>query len=944
MQCNWSTAANIIPRLGSIIRHSSFTTTSLHKSRTPLGSFFEQPKPRSDCWNRCRINASALLFTFAPSRASAALAIRQDIPSPPANTISASESAIASTSLTAAQLSRAAAQAARLCVRDGKVGDALYLIHSLHHSLYHGLWKSDSHRSKSNTHRSKASQPPLQPIDFGQPVSLRLTAHSFLHGMIRAGYHKKAAKYAEIMMANGLRIRSTTMESIVASLTTADSVLNGVTSKLSRNRLRLPDGPEVLQLRANMIGDRCTRVAFDLLSEARAFGQHRTKRMYDRLISTLLMQGEIIVGSLLFVLLVKDWELQQAKADALQASNGGMKNSAVEACHRRVLRLSPKDAPLSTPYPALEMMRVILKQIDNTLSRDPQGPEDQSYLRAPLQALANLAILLDTGQFRVGNLSPLIRSLYSCPKTDESVWIVRDGKPTRVLAHTYFRDVLSRLLESLKGNAPQRSVRLDLRSYNTLLSYSLRYRLSPALASQVLEHMCVKREPPFIPDVVTYNILLRSGTLLRRIDISDAALRVLRNSTMKSLQEPTVKPLAKGPSGPALQRLQMEPLNMTLKDGTELNFGLTADAYTLSSYVTHLTSIGMNRVIAKLLFDILPELQIVDHPSWGNLTRQDRRLLKHNSRQACLRRAVEYGPYVFAAILNALRKAGQTGLAERVWFLAKQAEHASWVPEFAPEIRPWCLPVHAYTSMMQCYAAECRKGFHTRRRTYRTLQHGEESELWKPRTTHRLTGWAHFVLKRQRLRLAANKRRQFHLPARRLQSELYKCMMSGGWMIYNALFSFNNVKCPSNVQAPSADARFFNAALELFGRQPHMYARARRSTGSHWKSRLGAARTRYLRYGRLSPRWTPMLDTLAKAMVAAGFSVPLGFREVFIGRWSPGTLSLGRQVHPLDRRPDTFPPVRAAFRPHALPVVRTRGLPLRRRGRTRKRNANVEVI
>ena len=68
---------------------------------------------------------------------------------------------------------------------------------------------------------------------------------------------------------------------------------------------------------------------------------------------------------------------------------------------------------------------------------------------------------------------------------------------------------------------------LDLTAYNTLLHYALRHRLDLALANQLLCHMR-KLPKPLEPDIVTFNILIRSGTLLRRFDIAEHTLVSLR--------------------------------------------------------------------------------------------------------------------------------------------------------------------------------------------------------------------------------------------------------------------------------------------------------------------------------------------------------------------------------------------------------------------------------
>ncbi|KAH9950167.1 hypothetical protein B0H21DRAFT_776953 [Amylocystis lapponica] len=735
--------------------------------------------------------------------------------------------------------------------------------------------------------------PRMKPVDFGQPVSPRLTAHCFLHGLLRDGYGVKASKYAELMIAQGIRIRTSTMESIISSLSPKVPVfLNGPRPPLRRSRRAL--------------NNTCTQAAIHLLAKARENGQQRTARMYESIISGTLMQGEIIVASLLFAVLVKDWQLRKALVESCQESDSG--GGGTNKVHRYLL---------SCPTP-------ILKEIHASLSRDPQGSMDDSYLVPALQALANLAMLWDTGQIPFGSITPLIRSLYCCPKTNQHVWILRDDQPTQVKAYPYFHS-------SLKKDAVWPP--LDRHSYNTLLFYALRHRYSPAYASSVLEHMCVKRNPPLLPDIVTYNILIRSGTLLRQTPITDAALTALRLNQMNLKHGITVKPRVYGLAAPPtrsrssqyyssrfskeLQRLSTETLKMP--DVARLAPpGVRADAFTLSSYVAHLTSTGTPEIVADVLFYILPELFAVDHPSWGSLTLEEHRALRKSSRREYMLRAVEYGPRVFAAIINALAKAGRTGLAERVWILAKRAERASWIPGFAPGVAPWCLSVHAYTSMLQCYAAEARKGLTLRRRRVHHLAVGEtEGDQWKPRSSDHVRGWAHFILTRRKIR--ARTRLSRHAAAQLTGKLLFESMESGGQDIYEP------------------DARFFNAALDLFGRRANMHARRQRCGPERWRRNLRIANRWFEQRGTMSRNFSPMLQRIGEAIIAAGYSVPPGFRHLFVGHWPEGSHYREERHYELDRRPLIFPPLRYSWRPHAIPTAKTRGLPLGRNRRPARR-------
>jgi len=957
MLYNWSTSANTI--LHNVVQRNAPRITRWLDSRATTSSssslFYRQNTSIRS--SQPSLRTSAFLSTpFRTNHAAAAPSVRPSEPYSTTISQRASTGNFSSMSLTSAQMSRASAQAVRLCVRDSKFGDALYLVNSLHFSVHRNRGVFKQHNAEAKSLKSRPAWP--EPINLGQAVSPRLSAHAFLHGLIRAGYEKKAATYAQLMMEQGINIRPSTTQSIILSLSPSSTKPSHGTkwvNALLRPRIR--NNPEVLQLDCSLITDPCTRAAVNLLQAARQWGQHRTERMYDNVISTLLMQGEIIVGSLLFVLLVKDWQLRHAVSDGAPREVGGGEEPLVSSSSTqyKVGGVYTKKTEW-TPFPERYQMYVILQEIDKAVSAPPQGSDSQPNLFAPLQALANFAMLLDTGQLHIGNIAPLIRSLYSCPQTTQCVWIRnRQGRRELINAHQYFHDVLLRLIDSLYKPDPSGTrPRLDLRSYNALLFYSLRHRLSPATASRVLEHMCTRRQPSYQPNIVTYNILLRSGTLTHNMKISEIALQALKRNglnfkigdvvvpfTAVSVEsEEAVKPSRSQPAlesvlGVALRRLETEVLRAP-DSVLNTSDSIRPDSYTLTSYLCHLASSGRSKVITRVVSSLIPDLRIVDPPSWKRLPLEERRKKREDIRKARLRRAVQFGPYVFAALLNALAKARNIGLAEKVWDLAKQAETASWMPEYACDSSPWCLSVHAYTSMIQCYASVARTTSsalrHKGQRGIIALREDKAGSRLRPNTY----GWAYFVRATRRLyKKHAHRTKELR---QTMKSLLYRSMRSGGRAVYKSLIAFQHPSLSqpsSHMTFPSPDARFFNAALDLFGRHPAMRRRATRGTLTQSIRRLQVASKWHAFRGTKSRFWTPALQEVAEDLVVAGFSVPIGLRHLFIGRWNPGTQPSGQSLQIPERRPYAFSRPPRDFRPYALDAVKTRGLPVARYPRRR---------
>lgn len=846
--------------------------------------------------------------------------------------------------LTRAQISRASAQAVRQCTP----ADALYIVNSLHFSMY-GHLKEEALRVLDEARR--ATRLPLQqhvkftPIDFGQPVSPRLSAHCFLHMLLRRGHSYQAAKFARLMIQNGLRIRTFTMESVVKAVsTTKREGLLAHHHAWSRPPNKYP--AQVLIFSQKLFSSPGHEAAFQILRLAREQGQRRSEAMYDTLISACLLQGEIIVAALLFACLVKDWQLRAAarrnKANTEDASRRQMADDEVVRQTALDERLSwvrkhiSWDSIVHAPYPEVILLKKITHRIEDTFANDPRPDSDDPELQEALQALAILAALVEEGNIHFGKISPLLRALYNAPKGSTRVWKYRDKKPVSVRAYTYFHEVLLRLVQSLRNPSAMAVPPLDTRSCNSLLHYSLRHRFSPTLATYVMEYMFNERS--FRPDIKTFNVLLRSGTTLRREDLSEVAVRIIRrlqgqdNSTTEVNLEPelVVDFTTHGVRGQALSdprftraldRLRYQVLHIP---ATALNSSvpMKADEATVVGYIAHLTAIGQPYIIVKVLFDILPELASVDHPSWGDLPPEERELPGKRSRRECLKRAVMLGPRFFSVLLNALSKAGKTGLAERVWILAKHAERASWTEGFLPGVEPWYLPVAAYTSMVQSYANETRKGL-----PKQSL--GKDGNIvWVPRSKNYVRGWARLIYRGQKTR----QRERRYQTARAMANELLRAMMSGGSAVVRSLIHLEqalpNGYSSSAISVPRPDARFFNAALKLFRPTPWMFARRPRTHPARTRRFLRWAQNKFAVVGLKSTHWDPVLQEIAEAMIQIGYPLPPAFRHLFIGRYNLATEHF-RPPITADRSPYLFPRPRHRFRPHALPTSKSRGLPIR---------------
>ena len=782
-----------------------------------------------------------------------------------------------SPALSPAALARAASQTIRVCGKEKQFGDALYILNSMRFSIFSpspdpppkpSERPASTQVPKPKRSRLLSSAPSsingYTFIDFGQPVPTRLASHSFLHTLVKAGLPTKAAAQAQLMMAAGIRIRTKTMESILSS--TVDK------SSYPPIKPRSPPGTNCLNvLDKYPIADKHTRIAIRLLEEARHRRQERTQQMYDVVINACLLQGEIIVASLLFLMLIKDWQLRQALKN--QCAN----NPPPEPSEP--LTASPLH-PTRQPYWSL------LERIDRTLAtrKDPQDPSFQNAI----QALANLAFAVDTGRFPSRFMGSLIKTLHSVPKTPAVAYIGPPGEVHPVIAYRYIHQVLMRLVRDA-GGKPGVSEWRDGQKYNVhafsaLLHYCLRHRLSKAHASDLLEVMKERWKNITLPSV---NVLFRSSTLYR-----DDSIQLGRGYSLSMVNSASIGSLSPPPAKFPLTR--WAHISNTLKLGLAKQYPsepaiympATPDSYAVTGLITHLTATDRGHIVAKKLAEIIPELNLVGKDG-------SRIPLKERGRHAVL-----YGPYFFTAVLNALVKGGRTVYARRVWGLAVEAEMASW----ADGNEPWFLPIHAYTCMLQLHSSGERKAGKPTAPSRGDSGCGGDGQS-RGRTNN--TKPASAMAMGNRVFRTVQTRCRFLEAVERKHDILS--------MTPPALRNF----------AP--DGRYFNALLDLYGKRAIRYARPVRNRRSYWRWLEKMTSKRFARSGTTTVHWHPMLEEIIAEMRKYGYKVPEGLRFLLIGRSSgveTGDAQPLQQVRP-------GPPPKK--NPQRIPVLKTRGLPARRR-------------
>ncbi|KAJ3496747.1 hypothetical protein NLJ89_g10444 [Agrocybe chaxingu] len=152
---------------------------------------------------------------------------------------------------------------------------------------------------------------------------------------------------------------------------------------------------------------------------------------------------------------------------------------------------------------------------------------------------------------------------------------------------------------------------------------------------------------------------------------------------------------------------------------------------------------------------------------------------------------------------------------------------------------------------------------------------------------------------------------------RQLGLETYHAMQVAAARTEQKLAELHDLSSTQNVpvsiskrqlEIPRPDARFFNAILEIVGRQPGMKPRRprRQWNRSFYRHQIRLVRERFIWDGKVSPSGPDLaLEAVVRHMIGEGFPVPLLYQKLLVGRWDgPAPEGLDRDVrHEKDMRP-----------------------------------------
>ena len=752
--------------------------------------------------------------------------------------------------LTKAQMSRTTTLSIYRCLQRHALSDAYHVFNCLRYSNFKhqkSLIKFIGVRSVEQF-KDAATQFPC-------PISPRLSSHTLLHGLLRIGLTKKAYKLTRLMIEDGINVRSRTLQ----------AVMQGLYPPMPPRFHAARPVHTVPIFGAAIAQDRGTHLAISLLEKAQKSWHKRTRSMYKTLLALCILNGEIILGSLLFGYMIRHWQSEVAEyAGANQPTSSPTScGTDIEA---RPKQYTPKHLR-GRMRPSATMLQPLLEGISTNLQL---RSDDGRSVQAALQALAILANLLDQNGLPFSNLSLLLKALSEAPNVDHLVWVTENGRHEQKKAYDYFHLVLGRLINNLPSNAALKyrpgqrlTPALDLPSYNTLLHYAFHHRSSSNLGNAVLNHMVKERHPALKPDITTYNIIMHWGITARNSTLVEKTLSVLRRNP-KNLLLVSVVPdelaLARSTSPNCMAKSTVQGQDADWAEKIPVHGIPEIDSAILCLYINYLTVIGQPRKAADMFALLLPELQ----RGRRYLSLYERRALQG----AYFHKAVILGPQFFTAILTALYKAGKCGVAERVWLVALAAEAASHNPKYG--FLPWSLPVRAYTIMLRCYSAQIRR-------------------------RDRVIGWGRLLFPHNRTVMSQRRIAAHHLAER----------------IYGL--------AKSRLPQRALDPEFFKVALKLFsrdiGRDEPMAVR-RRYQRRRWLN----AQREYAQFGVPPARSNPPMFQVAQDVLDAGYEIPVTYRHLLVGYMSPTELSA--QARPLGHHSKEYP-TRAS--PLYIPKVKHTG-------------------
>jgi len=741
------------------------------------------------------------------------------------------------------------------------------------------------------------------PVTIPPGVSPRLPAHTLIHGFVRHGLFHQASDFAIVLMKNQIRLRGKTLECITDGLAEAamdKSLVNKRRDDLSKRHMqKLLFDSDVLSVHNHKPSNLNTAFAVQLWLMARKSESKRTRAMFDTLITLCLINGEIIIASLLFGLLVKDWEQRSNSLTAYCQLEKSRQPSFETSKALYIKHLTTQDL-----QPLLDILTKLLSPIQKKLEEATPHDVNDPYFQQALQALAVLGDLLNNRQLPFSRVETLIKALYSCPKIDNRVWVRGTTGAMHVPAYQYFHRTLLYLCQNppthcaqldrtfilrhaeVRGLGRSNGVRfirglnftpshplarmqpaMAVSSYNALIHYALRHRLSATLAKRIIEHMTTQRVPPIPTNKDTLHVLLRTSSLYGQNNFVGSLVYRLRSSGACIVEK---DPIKMRPSVPSNFRALKEFIDKVRIPPDLSLHQMMHDPFALSTYLSTLASGGRPRIVIQIMHLLLPFFR---YPHMRRRERLDKTMKQ--KWEESVANAAKLGPYVLSVFFQTLIEGGSSKEVQTLFTLINDASRAS---QQMGATDSWRVPVVIYTQMLESYRAEY--GLHRRRMT--------------------------------------------------LNAEILSILFYRVQAVYRAA---KNAMSEDPSPMTRLDSRFYNALLKFFAQ----FLPVKCISIHEARHRSIAVRRRYARTGVIDKRGrTALLEEVVADMINADYPIPVGFHHLFLTD-GIGMLEGSLTIPELKRHPIAYPEFRNRYlTAYTLPVSTRKSYPFRLRRRTLK--------
>lgn len=414
----------------------------------------------------------------------------------------------------------------------------------------------------------------------------------------------------------------------------------------------------------------------------------------------------------------------------------------------------PTSPPSLVPHPSLQLLTIIFRD----LTLDPRDCSPAEYA-AGVRALAMLANTIISRTLPVPAIPHMLRAFSNSrmepavypesytyePKTN--AWAYTANTQVHVAlvslmfsppnyaraAEIEARFSIDKRIPGEDGAGRYRLRPLGWKSCIVLIKYAARTLHQPRLISRLLDYMKVTFKEW---DASALNVLFRGSTLSRDNDMAAVVEdKLFGGSMLAADSEVSVKEAATrlqegSDARPPRKQSQKQPeldggqrdIVATLLDDID-GQSIPADAHSLLALVTHLTATSQFDRLVRLVYTLEPYLAVrkdtpLEHvkilaaATGATVTSQGRIL------------PTELGPHVFTAIVNGLAKSGNTGLAQRIFLLAKSFEGKKIVADRRaaalqttdpskpvtppPAAARLTLPIHMYTAVIEVFGNEAR--------------------------------------------------------------------------------------------------------------------------------------------------------------------------------------------------------------------------------------------